>query len=63
MNKIISRKTLRRVLRYFIMYLVVFLVALYIPECKISLTTAFIIAVISTVVFCLLDMFFPLVIA
>ena len=61
-GKLISRKTLRRFMRYIVMFLVVFILALYIPECKVSIATAFILAVISTVVFSLLDMFFPLVI-
>lgn len=61
-RKLISRKSLRRFLRYIVMFFVVFILALYIPECKVSLSTAFILAVISTVVFCLLDMYFPLVI-
>ena len=63
MNKIISRKTLRKTLRYLVMFLVVFIAVMFIPECPVAVTTAFILAVVSTVVFCLLDMYFPLVIA
>ena len=59
-SKFLSRKTFRRVLRYFIMFFVVFIATQFIPECKVSYQTAFILAATSTIVFAILDMYFPL---
>lgn len=59
-NKIISRKNIRRFLRYAIMFLTVFIASQYIPECKISYATAFIMATVAVVTFAIIDMYYPL---
>ena len=61
-NKIISRKRARRLLRYLILFLAVFISSQYIPECKVSYTTAFIMATVATVAFVIIDLYFPVII-
>lgn len=61
MDKLISRKKLRKLLRYLIMFLVVFISSQYIPECTISYATAFIMATIAAVTFAIIDMHFPVI--
>ena len=57
---LISRKQVRKMLRYFIMFLAVFISSQYIPECNVSYATAFIMATIASITFCIIDMYFPL---
>jgi uncharacterized MnhB-related membrane protein len=58
-HKLVSRKRLRKFLRYIIMFLTVFISTQYIPECSINYNTAFIMAAIASIVFCIIDMYFP----
>ncbi|ARF09855.1 hypothetical protein Indivirus_4_27 [Indivirus ILV1] len=60
MNKLISKKKLRKLMRYIIMFLSVFISSQFIPECTISYTTAFSIASVAAVAFAIIDMQFPL---
>lgn len=62
MNYIFSRKNVRKMLRYLIMFLTVFIITQFITECKVSYQTSFILASASTVIFALLDIYFPLII-
>lgn len=59
-DKVISRKTIRRFLRYIIMFFAVFITSQYIPECKISYATAFIMATTAVVTFAIIDIYYPL---
>lgn len=58
---LLSRKQIRKMLRYFIIFLAVFISSQYIPECSISYSTAFIMAAIASITFCIIDMYFPLI--
>jgi hypothetical protein len=60
-KKTISKKYIRRFLRYIIMFFILFLASQYIPECKISYESAFILSTIGAISFALLDMYYPLV--
>lgn len=57
--KLISKKQLRKFLRYIIMFLSLFVATQYIPECAVSYKTAFIMAAIAAITFCMIDMYFP----
>ena len=59
-NHLISKKRARKILRYFIMFLTVFITSQYIPECDISYRTAFIMAVVASITFTIIDMYFPI---
>lgn len=58
-QKLISKKRLRKALRYVIMFLVLFIATQYVPECPVSHQTAFIMAAIASITFCMIDMYFP----
>ena len=58
-QKLVSRKRLRKFLRYIIMFLSLFIATQYIPECSIGYQTAFIMAAIASITFCIIDMYFP----
>ena len=59
MSKLVSKKKLRKFLRYVIMFLVLFISTQYIPECTVSYETAGIMAMVASVTFCVIDMYFP----
>lgn len=59
-NNFISKKRARKILRYLIMFLAVFIASQYIPECQISYETAFIMAVVASITFTIIDMYFPI---
>lgn len=60
MTKLISRKRLRKFLRYIIMFFAVFVSTQYVPECSVTYETAFIMAAIAAITFCVIDMYFPI---
>lgn len=57
---LISKKKIRRVLRYLIMFLTVFLSTEYIFGSDIDHSKVFILSTIVTIVFCILDVYYPL---
>lgn len=58
-QKLVSKKRLRKFLRYVIMFLSLFIATQYIPECPVTYQTAFIMAAIASITFCIIDMYFP----
>lgn len=60
-DKLVSKKKLRKFLRYIILFLAVFISSQYIPECTVSYTTAFIMATVASISFVIIDMQFPII--
>ncbi len=60
MWNLIEKQKLRKILRYLIVFSSVFLASQFIPECRISFATSFILATISAIAFCITDMYFPI---
>ena len=60
--KLIAKKTLKDLLRYLLLFFTVFIATQFIQECNIGMKTSILIALITVLIYVVLDIFLPLII-